>query len=194
MLPSRAVPELRNFIGPPILTVFLRLWPDLPDECVVSLVREFRLHYDREGCLSSKSYPNVRETLAHLTAQKIRMFVLTNKPREPTYRILAQEGLSVYFADVLAPDSLIPPFVLKSEGARTLRTRHRLQPSETILVGDGLDDAVAAAECGFGFVTADYGYGNVSTKRPPVPRIATIKTFSEIGSIVLKWNSSDDSP
>lgn len=159
VLPGEPMPDLRAVIGPPVAKMFALLWPGLAVHRAERLLAEFRGHYDEAGCLRSAPYPQVPETLARLLAAGLRMFVLTNKPLRPTQKILNHLGFEKYFTAVAAPDCPRHPFDSKPAGARRLAGTFGLAPAHTVLVGDGADDAAAAAECGFRFMAAAYGYG-----------------------------------
>jgi phosphoglycolate phosphatase len=161
-----------------------RLWPELEQQGRQRAIGAFRQHYDREGCLLSPLFPEVEETLDALSARGTELFVLTNKPSAPTATILDQAAIRRHFTAVISPDSNDPPFPVKSAGAGWLRDRYRLAPEGTLLVGDGIDDADAAAACSFGFVAAAYGYGSAIGRDDLAP-VATLETFSEIAEIVL---------
>ncbi len=184
VLPEEPVPELRALIGPPIATMFALAWPDLDQLRLEQLVSEFRKHYDAAGCLLSKPYPQVAETLAHLHQAGRRLFVLTNKPTAPAKKILAHLGWSAFFTEIMGPDAVSPPFHRKSDGARLLSQKHGLAPGSAILVGDGVDDGEAAAAGGFPFVVASYGYGKAADKKLFTP-LATVKNISEIKQYLL---------
>ncbi len=174
-LPGTAMPDLRSAVGPPIATMFARLWPELDPDGLARLLAEFRSHYDAGGCLLSEPYPGVRETLPALGGS---LFVLTNKPVNPSRRILKHLGLLDFFTDVMAPDAITPPYASKPDGARLLQERFGLLPAETALVGDGPDDARAAEACGFRFIAASYGYGQVAEATP-------LNQFSDIERFLL---------
>jgi phosphoglycolate phosphatase len=180
VLPGEPMPDLKAIIGPPIATMFARVWPELEPEKMARLVAAFRSHYIEKGCLDSLPYPGVVETLSQLQAAGLRMFVLTNKPAAPTKAILGVLGLAEFFTEVLAPDSPECPFASKPDGALFLMRRFDLDADQTTLVGDGADDAAAAEACGFRFIAAAYGYG---------PAAATagirVEKFSEIGRYLL---------
>jgi phosphoglycolate phosphatase-like HAD superfamily hydrolase len=76
------------------------------------------------------------------------------------------------------------PFESKPAGARMLVERHSLVAAETAFVGDGADDAAAAAECGFRFIAATYGYGTV-----PANVMFRVAMFSEIEYHLLQSQS-----
>jgi phosphoglycolate phosphatase-like HAD superfamily hydrolase len=48
------------------------------------------------------------------------------------------------------------------------------------MVGDGLQDVAAAEAAGVNVIVASYGYGGVSTARPDLPRIKTIRDLPEL--------------
>jgi len=180
-LPGETIPDLKALIGPPVAIMFARAWPDLAPERMKRLLLAFRIHYALVGCLRSIPFPGVSETLTHLQSSDIRMFVLTNKPAEPTQVILEHLQLAGFFCKILSPDSVDPPSPTKRQGARHLMEQFKLSPRQTALIGDGEDDANAADECGFRFIRAAYGYGP-----PPSPREERVETFSEIESLLLQ--------
>jgi len=184
VLPEVAMPDLQTVIGPPIATMFARLWPDLAPERMACLLAEFRAHYDREGCLCSEPYPQVRDVLARLHAAGMTLFVLTNKPAAPAHKILHHLGLSDFFTEVMGPDSVNPPFRSKPDGARLLARKHRFAPDSTVIVGDGVDDAEAAEACGFGFIAVCYGYGKATERAGRAP-LAKLEKISKLDRILL---------
>ena len=180
VLPGVRMPDLKAVIGPPIATMFARLWPDLDPEKMALLVAAFRSHYAEKGCLDSLPFPGVPETLSRLHAAGMPLFVLTNKPAAPTKMILGALRMEEFFAGVLAPDSPESRFASKPDGALALMRRFALSPDQTTLVGDGADDAAAANACGFRFIAAAYGYG-------PAAATAAIRVekFSDIERYLL---------
>jgi phosphoglycolate phosphatase len=183
-LPEMPMPDLRPFIGPPVAQMFAKIWPELPAESMARLLVEFRKHYDDTGCLHSEPYPQVPEVLARLHQAGLRLFVLTNKPVTPAKKILAHLGLADFFTEIMGPDSVNPPFQRKPDGARLLAQKFGLAPDSTALVGDGVDDAQAAAACGFHFIAAAYGYGKAAEGNQPAPLMA-VKNICEIEGILL---------
>ncbi|MEI6070553.1 MAG: HAD hydrolase-like protein [Verrucomicrobiae bacterium] len=180
VLPGVPMPDLKAIIGPPVAAMFARLWPDLDPEKMAQLVAAFRSHYVEKGCLDSRPFPGVTETLSRLQAAGLRMLVLTNKPVAPTNTILGTLGLAEFFTGVLAPDSPESPFASKPDGARALMRRFALDPGQTTLVGDGADDAAAADACGFRFIAAAYGYGAAAETAA-----TRVEKFSDIEGYLL---------
>lgn len=182
-LPGISLPQIRGLIGPPIRTMFAQLWPERDRVEIEALVAAFRQHYDTEGCLLSQPYPGVHDTLQDLHNAGVAMFVLTNKLSHSADIILEKAGIRQFFSDVMSPDSVEPPYAIKSEGAALLQTRYHLVPGRTLLMGDGVNDLEAAAACGFAFVEAAYGYGNAS--QDSAPGTSPVQTFSEIARLML---------
>lgn len=168
VLPDAVVRVDEKVIGPPIREVFRRLLGEVDAAAMERLVAYFRAAYDGPGCLESRLYDTVAETLADLGRRNIRCFVLTNKPTLPTRRILAHFGLLEHFVDTLSPDGLEPPFRTKTEGAMHLMRVHGLSAARSALVGDSADDLEAAEACGMGFIPVAYGYGGIHVGREPV--------------------------
>ncbi|MEP6821238.1 MAG: HAD hydrolase-like protein [Chthoniobacterales bacterium] len=182
--PGPAVGKIRDVIGPPLPTMFARLWPELPARELGRLVATFRTDYDTDGCREARLFDGVAETLLKLAKSGVKMFILTNKRAGPTRTIVQQNAIQQYFDAVVSPDSHEPGFSTKSEGALLMRRDYMLAPERTLFVGDGVDDADAAAACGFRFVAANYGYGRVVERTKHAP-YATLKAFSELEAFVL---------
>jgi len=183
VLPEVEMPDLRALIGPPIAAMFSKLWPDLETKRMEDLLREFRSHYDNEGCLLSRAYPQVHEVLSGLKNAGKRFFVLTNKPTGPSKKILTHLQLAGFFTEIIGPDFRTPSFQTKTEGASLLMEKYGLIPGETVIIGDGIDDAEAARACGFSFIAVSYGYGGAAAHVGNL--VSHIKMFSEIEQILL---------
>jgi phosphoglycolate phosphatase len=167
VLPDREPVEPRGWIGPPIRAMFRRAFQDIDDATLNDLERAFRSSYDSEGWQKTVAYNGVAATLARLAEQGVRSFVVTNKPRIPTQRVLGQFNLLKFFTAVVTPDSKSPPFASKSEMVSYLLTHYSLKSRQTLLVGDSDDDDRAAQGCGLPFLAVAYGYGGAHHVQPP---------------------------
>jgi phosphoglycolate phosphatase len=162
VMPGGELPSLRDFIGPPLPTMVSEMWPMLDAVEVALLVSEFRNLYSQHGWKLTVPFPGVRKTLNRLHNSGYHLFVLTNKPTRISRLILDSLGLLSFFRDVVSLDFCNPPFVSKQESARFLIREHSLDPTLTVMMGDGRDDMVSATACGFRFVAAAYGYGKAA--------------------------------
>ncbi len=164
VLPGEVMPEMRQVVGPPLLQMFQKMWPELSQEKLEKLVIFFREDYDRRGFLKTERYPHVIEVLSALKQEGYHLYLLTNKPKIPTELILKHLGLDHFFIDQISPDSLNPAFTEKAEGLRHLVKHYGMDLKQSVMIGDSSDDALAAKEVGMKFIAAEYGYGEVLKK------------------------------
>ena len=154
-------PISNSLIGPPIGEMFKQIIGSSHLHLIDNLTREYRQSYDNEGWKKTDIYNGVRETLVQLVHLNVTMFVVTNKPSNPTFKILDDLQMLNFFEDIVSPDTVNPPHSSKSAMCQNLLTKYQLNQEYTILVGDSRDDAHAAKSCGFSFIAATYGYGRV---------------------------------
>ena len=103
-----------------------------------------------------------------LRTQGKRLFVVSNKPRPISLRILQAAGTLGLFEEIVTRDSREQAYKDKQEMMRSLMERHGLQPRDCLMVGDTMEDAVAAMQTGMQFCLMTHGYGDV-TPGPAVP-------------------------
>jgi phosphoglycolate phosphatase len=117
----------------------------------------FNVHY--AACLADRTqvYPGVRRTLGALTAEGLRLGVVTNKPSCFTGPVLTAMGLSDFFAATVAGDTL---GVRKPDPEPMLFAARSLgvAPAETVVVGDAMADLDGARAAGMRMVWVPYGY------------------------------------
>jgi phosphoglycolate phosphatase len=151
--------DLRGAIGPPIGIIARRLEPTLTDEEVAQIEQHYRKRYDTEGWSHTIAFDGVAGTLRTLHQQGLRLFVVTNKPRIPTKKILDYLNLQDLFDEVISRDSRTPVYASKTEMLLGLIDSQRLAPHSTVMLGDTAEDGEAAAANGLRFVHVSYGYG-----------------------------------
>ncbi len=159
VLPGQACPSFGTLIGPPVREMFCQALPEADSDTIGQLERAFREHYDTDGWRKTTVYPGVVETLSLLVKRGVNCYGVTNKPGLATRRILTYCGLDQYFRVFLSPDSRTPPFSSKLEAVHVLLSQYQLDPRCSVLVGDGVDDACAAAASGLIFAAVGGGYG-----------------------------------
>jgi len=148
----------RSFIGPPIREIINKVSPELSSKEVAQLISTFRDIYDNSVYPKTHPYTGVRELLNDLKLQQISMFIVTNKPRVPTERLLDKLNLRSYFKDIICIND--HQFATKVEMVTWLLNQYSLETQVTIMIGDTLQDVLAGiSNC---LVTAAYlgGYGN----------------------------------
>lgn len=158
--------DLRSLIGPPIRAILLRMAlthaaGGLGDKDLDRLETAFRASYDSEGWKMTPHYPGAAEFLRAMRAEGRRLFVVSNKPHHISVRILEAAGTLGMFEEVVMRDSREPPYRDKREMMRSLMDRHMLQPQESLMIGDTMEDAEAASDIGIRFCLMTHGYGDV---------------------------------
>jgi phosphoglycolate phosphatase len=176
--------ELRKLIGPPIRTILARMalahaTGGLSEEQLDRLVQAFRASYDSEGWKRTPLYAGAAELLRELRAGGWRLFVVSNKPRPISLRILEAGGMLGLFEEIVTLDSRKPAYSGKREMMHSLMERHGLDAQECLMVGDTMEDAEAASETGMPFCLMTHGYGDVP-EGSAVPVAFRFAHFSEL--------------
>jgi phosphoglycolate phosphatase len=128
------------------------LSPDTP-----GALDRFLAHYDRRLLDTTRPYAGMMDTLVRLEEQ-YRLAVLTNKPAEPTARILSGLSMDGLFSDVIGGDSAHGRKPDPS-GLLALIERAGATPEETLLVGDSPVDLATAERARARICLARYGFG-----------------------------------
>jgi phosphoglycolate phosphatase len=117
--------------------------------------------YDRRMLETTVEYNGVTDILL-LASRRARLSVLTNKPRQPSLRILDALGLTSFFDRIIGGDG---PFPRKPapDGLRSLVP----DAAHGALVGDSPIDWETAQAAGWPFVWARYGFGAERFETPP---------------------------
>ena len=80
------------------------------------------------------------------------LFVVSNKPRHISMKILEAEGTAGLFEEIVTKDSRAPPYQDKQEMMRYLLQKWELEPGGCLMIGDTMEDADAASKTGMQFV------------------------------------------
>jgi phosphoglycolate phosphatase len=172
--------DLRSLIGPPIRTILARMAAKRPsDEELDQLERSFRWSYDCEGWKMTPHYEGAAEALRSLRAGGARLFVVSNKPRHISMKILDAEGTAGLFEEIVTKDSRTPVYRDKQEMMRYLLQKWKIEPAACLMVGDTMEDAEAASKTGMQFCMVTHGYGAVP-ENSAVPVAFRIDHFSEL--------------
>jgi phosphoglycolate phosphatase len=156
--------DLGRLIGPPIRSILRTLSGETVDARLDALERAFRASYDSSGWERTVLYDGARESLEALRTSGARLFLVTNKPRLPTERILRQFGLRAEFMDCISRDSASPAFASKAAMLCFAMERHGLRPESCVLVGDTDEDCDAASQAGIPVIVVTHGYGELSAR------------------------------
>ncbi|MDH4395340.1 MAG: phosphoglycolate phosphatase [Limnobacter sp.] len=114
-------------------------------------------HYHRINGQFAKLYPGVVEGLDLLASHGIQLGVVTNKPEAFTLPLLERTGLKALFKVIVGGDTC----ERKKPDAMPLLHACKVlgvEPAQTLMIGDSLNDAQAAAAAGIPCWLLPYGY------------------------------------
>lgn len=176
------IESVKAFNGPPLDEVYGELLPDRRDE-VVAEYREFNhAHHDEliEG------FPGVSEALTQLKKMGIQMAVVSTKRKETVLRGMNVLDLENYFDIVLGGDdySEAKP---NPESLLLAMEKLKVDPKETIMIGDNWHDIQAANNAGVRSVFVEWSEKTLTEILPYHP-YKTIKNMLELVQWVKKEN------
>jgi phosphoglycolate phosphatase len=154
--------SLRRLIGPPIRTIIAEVGGVRDPYILEKLEEAFRKSYDCDGSLRTGCYPDAKRILLMLRARRYRTFIVSNKPRHISERILKTEGITNLFEAIITRDSRSPSYSGKAEMIMTLINERNIDSDDCLFAGDTMEDAVAARETGVKFAYLTHGYGDIS--------------------------------
>jgi phosphoglycolate phosphatase len=118
--------------------------------------------YEENNAVHTIPYPGVRDGLAALAAQGVRMAVVTNKFEAFARSVLTQLDLIGAFETVIGGDSMgrgpDGQFLAKPHPAPVLKAREVTGGGRFVFLGDSTYDVRAAKAAGVPVIAAAYGY------------------------------------
>lgn len=132
----------------------------LPGPDVAPVLRRFLDHYEPHAADQTYVWPGVVETLEALRARGIVLAVCTNKPTKATHDVLAALGLDHFFAVVVGGDDT-PALKPSAEHVNTVLDRLGVHHEEAVMIGDSINDVLAAKGAGLPVVVLSFGYSRV---------------------------------
>lgn len=129
---------------------------------VSHLQQKYLSAYLKEPLHDTFLYPNVQNTLTALKAQNAYLAVCTNKADAIALQILQELHLTPFFSTIICGDTL------PQKKPHPLPVQHILRaaarpPEACTLVGDTVNDELAARNAHINFTYAAYGYGSLET-------------------------------
>ncbi len=165
--PQRTLEEIHSFVGRGIPNLVQRClgedgegreWDDAESsDLVKAAVALFRRHYAVVNGVTTRIYPDIPETLAALRERGLKLAVVTNKAGAFSVPLLERMGLADHFDVVVSGDTLA---VKKPDPAMLHHacTLLGVTVAEALMVGDSVNDALAARAAGMPVLLVKYGY------------------------------------
>jgi phosphoglycolate phosphatase len=154
----------------------------LPEDEFKQLYKAMLGYYEAHNAVHTVPYPGVREVLAELAAQGIRMAVVTNKFEAFARTVLTQLNLIDPFETVIGGDSMGKgddgQFLAKPHPAPVIAARAATGNGRFVFIGDSTYDVRSAKAAGVPVIAAAYGYCD----RPPhdLGADGVIDSFAEL--------------
>lgn len=159
---ARPVADVRRFVGKGAESLVQRALTgslDAPIDAsrLAQALPVFRRHYARENGVSARCYPGVVAGLTAMRAMGLELACVTNKPIAFTLPLLERTGLARWFDIVIGGDSLPRK---KPDPAQLLHVcdGFGIAASEAVMIGDSMNDALAARAAGMPVFVLPYGY------------------------------------
>lgn len=133
---------------------------ELPEAEIDPLYERFITHYRAEMPGESRPYPGIINTLDALSEAGITLAVCTNKTEILALPLLEKLGLTRYFAAITCGDT----FAFRKPDARhILGTIEKAggDPQRAIMVGDSINDILAAKNAAVPSIGVTFGYSDV---------------------------------
>jgi phosphoglycolate phosphatase len=145
----------------------------------------FRREYAHRLAVHTRPYDGVVDALAGLST-RATLAVLTNKPQEPSERLLDLFGLASSFARVVGGDG---PLARKPDpaGLIDLMRSSGAAAASTIMVGDSMIDVETARRAGVRMCVARYGFGAERGDLAIDEGDLVVTTSRELGRVLAGW-------
>ena len=156
----KPVEVIASYVGDGVRVMLERAFEDPTPAVLEQALRVYRAHY-RAHCLDhTRLYPGVRSTLEHFRHK--RQAVVSNKTAEFSRLILAGLGLDELLPVVIGGDTV---GALKPDPAPVQAALAALgvDPTQAVMVGDGLTDLEAGRRAGTRTCAVTYGLGDRAT-------------------------------
>lgn len=135
----------------------------------------------------SRPFPGVLDALGRLEAEGAVLAVCTNKRTDLSLAVMDALDLTKRFKVIVGPDMAPRP---KPDASHLLRTVELAggDPKRAVMVGDSINDVLAAKNAGIPVVVVSFGYTDIPAK--DLGGDALIDRFDELDAAVAKLLTS----
>jgi phosphoglycolate phosphatase len=156
-LPTYDVAQITGWIGEGSRQLITYAFRDAGSDADIDDVMPGFLEHYAETALDAVVYEGVRETLAALHAQGVKLAVCTNKNEEFVRPLLDARGLSPYI-DGITGGNTLPERKPSGVPLKYLAQQAGVPLDKVLMVGDSESDMLAARDAGVPYVLVTYGY------------------------------------
>jgi phosphoglycolate phosphatase len=190
-LGSLPVAEVRVMIGrgAPMLIERALAWLATPmgASAQAALMERYFQHYERIEVgaeNSARIYPGAIDCLQQLHRLGLRLAVVTNKQKHLAAALLGRLGMSEWIQVLIGGDSCArrkpdpQPLLVACEAMQ-------LQPAQALMIGDSVNDVLAARAAGIAVICVPYGYNEGNDPRA-LPCDAFVETLAELPALLTR--------
>lgn len=163
-----SIPEVlpNAFIGPPLQKSFKELF-GFNEKNTELAVGFFREYYGKHGIYEGLPFPGMVELLAQLYEEGAQLFVATSKFEKYAWDIIRHFEMERYFVDLKGSD--YKGSYTKALLIEKLMVDYRLEPDDTVMIGDTAFDIIGAKEAGVQSIAVNYGFGEEEKLKSNAP-------------------------
>ncbi len=164
--PVHGMDTYRRFVGDGARNFIIRVLPEDKriDTIIHPCLDAFKEDYGRNWNVKTAPYDGIPELLDTLTARRLKMAVLSNKPHE--YTIKCMEGfLSDWNFDVVFGQRVVVPNKPDPAGALEIAEQLNIPPSEFLYLGDTEIDLKTSIAAGMFPVGVLWGFRSAKELR-----------------------------
>ena len=166
-------------IGPPLKASLAQILKvDVSDDLAEQALLGYRERFAVTGLFENEVYPDVKATLAALTARGFQLFLATAKPTIYAKQILVHFDLAQYFTEIYGSE-LSGERTNKGDLISYILEQQSLVAAECLMVGDREYDILGARRNGIETIAVEYGYGSDAEIRAAQPK-ARIQNFKQL--------------
>lgn len=151
--------DLTRHLGGP-LPSNLKALLGLDDDEVLPAVMRYRDHYVAEGESMAEPFDGIAEAIGSLLDSGFSVAVATMKVHKYAVRMLEGWGIAGSMSSIHGAD--YEGVLTKADLIRMCMDDSDASDGNTVMVGDSMDDLLAAESCGVRFIGACYGYNMTS--------------------------------
>ena len=155
---------------------------DVPSNDLFPFVQEYIQHYRQIKADPAQIYPHVLDMITQYSQDGVKLGICTNKPEAATYKLLEELNIRHHFEFIAGSDTF-PTHKPNPEHIYGVITALDVPPENCVMVGDSINDVLAAHGAGIPCIVVTQGYGRDFEE---LRADFLIKDFSELPAAISK--------
>jgi phosphoglycolate phosphatase len=157
--PSLSINEYRELFGFPVKDYYSKIGLDFSVDSFEAISREF-MHNYFDGFRKTSLTPQALEGIKKIKNLGILQFILSLMEHQDLDKTLYSKGIKHYFRKIYGAGDIFANS--KAKAGDLLLTREKLNPSNTLLIGDTLHDAEVGEQIGCKVALIEGGHNSAA--------------------------------